>query len=53
MVSFFGLKLGADKKRIPFVVYAFTLVQVIVFIVELVRNCESPPPAAGCRVPVR
>src|SRR5262249_53463238 len=29
----FGM-LGSDKKRIPFVVYSFTLVQVIVFIVE-------------------
>ena len=29
---------GADKKRIPFVVYIFSAVQIIVFIVEIVKN---------------
>lgn len=31
---------GADKKRIPWVVYIFTLVQIGVFIGEIVRNCK-------------
>jgi hypothetical protein len=30
--------LGANRKRIPFVVYAFTIVQVAVFIAEIVKN---------------
>jgi hypothetical protein len=33
--------LGANGKRIPFVVYLFTLVQIAVFIGEIVRNGES------------
>jgi hypothetical protein len=32
--------LGANAKRIPFVVYFFTLVQVAVFIAEIVKNGE-------------
>jgi hypothetical protein len=32
------------KKKIPWVVYITSLVQVIVFIVELVRNCMSHIP---------
>lgn len=32
---------GADKKRIPWVVYTLTLVQVAVFIAEIVRNGKT------------
>lgn len=34
---------GSDKKRIPWVVYIFTLAQVGVFIGEIVRNGKSSP----------
>lgn len=33
--------LGSDKKRIPFVVYFFSLVQAAVFIAEIAKNGES------------
>lgn len=35
---------GADKKRIPWVVYALTIIQVAVFIGEIVRNGKSTQP---------
>lgn len=36
--------MGGKKNKIPFVVYFFTLVQVAVFIGEIVKNGESPYP---------
>ncbi len=36
--------LGSDKKRIPFVVYFFSLVQAAVFIAEIVKNGELHRP---------
>lgn len=32
--------LGSGRKKIPFVVYFLTIVQVAVFIGEIVKNCE-------------
>lgn len=32
--------LGADKKRIPWVVYTFSVIQIAVFIAEIVENGE-------------
>lgn len=37
---------GSDKKRIPWVVYLFSIVQVAVFIGEIVRNGRRPNPAS-------
>ena len=42
---------GADRKRIPWVVYILTIAQVIVFIVEIARNGKLPSPNP-CRRPV-
>jgi hypothetical protein len=36
-----------SKGRIPFITYIFTLVQVIVFIVEIVKNGKAPEVADG------
>lgn len=41
--------LGSNRKKIPFVVYFLTLVQVAVFIGELVKNGESCRPVASRR----
>lgn len=37
--------MGADRKRIPWVVYIFTIAQVVVFIVEIARNGKLNCPA--------
>ena len=37
-------KKGWFKGKIPWVVYIFTLIQIAVFIAEIVRNCESSHP---------
>ena len=34
--------LGANAKRIPWVVYVFTVIQVAVFIAEIVKNGMAP-----------
>lgn len=34
--------MGSGRKKIPFVVYFFTLVQIGVFIGEIVKNCKPP-----------
>jgi hypothetical protein len=39
---------GSDKKRIPFVVYIFTLAQVAVFIGEIVKNGKCHSSKSAC-----
>lgn len=42
--------LGSNSKRIPWVVYIFTVIQVAVFIGEIVKNCKVSAHLV-CRVP--